>query len=34
VICGTLRDNATSLGGLVVGVAEKVGVYERIGAVA
>ena len=33
-IGGTLRENATSLGGLVVDLAEKVGVYERVGAVA
>jgi hypothetical protein len=33
-IGGTLRDNTTSPGGLLVYLAEKVRVYERIGAVA
>jgi hypothetical protein len=34
VIGGTLRDNSTTTGGLVVYLAEKVGVSERVGAVA
>jgi hypothetical protein len=33
-IGGTLRDNPTSLGGLVMDLVEKVGVYEYVGAVA
>jgi hypothetical protein len=33
-IGGPLRDNSTSLGGLVMNIVEKVGVYEGVGAVA
>jgi hypothetical protein len=33
-IGGTLHDNSTSLGGLVMDIAEKVGVYEGVGTVA
>jgi len=33
-IGGTLRDNSTGLGGLVMDIVEKVGVYECVGAVA
>jgi hypothetical protein len=33
-IGGTLRDNSTSLGGLVMDLADKVGGYEGVGAVA